>query len=83
VRELRNVIERCVLFSTGPSLPIEWLQLVAEKMGWDNLFWQTLESLNFGQLGIGVVVLMLLAWGTAWWYYRRALEDLRRNGEKG
>ena len=62
---------------------IEWLQLVAEKMGWDNLFWQTLESLNFGQLGIGVVVLMLLAWGTAWWYYRRALEDLRRNGEKG
>jgi len=27
VRELRNVIERCVLFADGETLPSEWLQL--------------------------------------------------------
>jgi transcriptional regulator with PAS, ATPase and Fis domain len=27
VRELRNVIERCVLFSDDDTLPVEWLQL--------------------------------------------------------
>ena len=27
VRELRNVIERCVLFADGPTFPAQWLQL--------------------------------------------------------
>lgn len=27
VRELRNVTERCVLFSDGPTFPVQWLQL--------------------------------------------------------
>jgi DNA-binding NtrC family response regulator len=27
VRELRNAIERCVLFASGPVLPVKWLQL--------------------------------------------------------
>jgi DNA-binding NtrC family response regulator len=27
VRELRNVIERCVLFSDGETFPVQWLQL--------------------------------------------------------
>lgn len=30
VRELRNVIERCVLFAQGEELPLQWLQLDAE-----------------------------------------------------
>ncbi len=29
VRELRNVIERCVLFSQGEEFPLQWLQLEA------------------------------------------------------
>jgi high-affinity nickel-transport protein len=61
---------------------IEWMQLVADKMGWDNIVWQTLESLDFGQLGIGVVALMILTWGIAWWYYRQALKEYRRKGQK-
>ena len=61
---------------------IEWMQLVAEKLGWENFFWQALESLDFGQLGIGVVILMVLAWGIAWWYYRHALKDLRQKKGK-
>lgn len=60
---------------------IEWMQLVAEKMGWDNLFWESIESLNFGQLGIGVVGLMLTAWAIAWWYYRRAVDQIK-SGQK-
>lgn len=32
IRELRNVIERCVLFSEGNQFPIEWLQLPGQSM---------------------------------------------------
>jgi high-affinity nickel-transport protein len=56
---------------------IEWMQLIADKAGWDNPFWQALESLNFGDLGIAIVVLMFLAWGIAWWYYRKAVRQIR------
>jgi high-affinity nickel-transport protein len=52
---------------------IEWLQLIADKMGWKNGFWEVVESLNFGQLGIIIVVLMIITWGIAWWYYHRVL----------
>jgi len=31
VRELRNVIERCVLFAQGEELPLRWLQLSAPE----------------------------------------------------
>ena len=30
IRELRNVIERCVLFADGTELPLQWLQLQPE-----------------------------------------------------
>lgn len=38
VRELRNVIERCVLFAEGTEFPVQWLQLgnPSEKMSVDN-----------------------------------------------
>lgn len=32
VRELRNVIERCVLFADSETFPIQWLQLPRESM---------------------------------------------------
>ena len=31
VRELRNVIERCVLFSDGSTFPAQWLQLPGQE----------------------------------------------------
>jgi two-component system, NtrC family, response regulator AtoC len=39
VRELRNVIERCVLFADGSEFPTEWLQLgkLTENATTDNL----------------------------------------------
>jgi DNA-binding NtrC family response regulator len=37
VRELRNVIERCVLFADGTEFPVQWLQLgTSEKLSVDN-----------------------------------------------
>ncbi|MDD5214193.1 MAG: sigma-54 dependent transcriptional regulator [Methylococcales bacterium] len=37
VRELRNVIERCVLFADGTEFPAQWLQLgTSEKVSIDN-----------------------------------------------
>jgi len=37
VRELRNVIERCVLFADGTEFPAQWLQLgTSEKVNVDN-----------------------------------------------
>lgn len=41
VRELRNVIERCVLFSEGPVFPITWLQLPGQEKPFDNRNGQT------------------------------------------
>jgi transcriptional regulator with PAS, ATPase and Fis domain len=32
-RELRNLVERCVLFSDGPVLPVQWLQLPGTNLG--------------------------------------------------
>lgn len=36
VRELRNVIERCVLFAEDAHLPVQWLQLRDGKTAQDN-----------------------------------------------
>lgn len=33
VRELRNVIERCVLFAEGTEFPVQWLQLKTPEKG--------------------------------------------------
>lgn len=33
VRELRNVIERCVLFAEGTEFPVQWLQLKTTQTG--------------------------------------------------
>ena len=60
---------------------IEWMQLIADKMGWKNGFWEVVESLNFGHLGIIIVVLMIITWGLAWWYYRKIIHHIAA-GEK-
>lgn len=37
MRELRNVIERCVLFADGSEFPVQWLQLgTSEKVSVDS-----------------------------------------------
>ena len=59
---------------------IEWMQLLSDRLGWDGGIWESIRDLDFGQLGIGVVVLMLGAWGIAWVYYRRALRHVGSAG---
>ena len=55
---------------------IEWLQLLANQLGWQSGIWGLLEHLDFGTLGLLVTGLMLLSWLAAAMYYRHALRPL-------
>jgi high-affinity nickel-transport protein len=50
---------------------IEWLQLLWIGEGWHGSFSTILQTLNYSALGGIVVVLMILVWLVAWFYYRR------------
>lgn len=58
---------------------IEWMQLLAGRMGWSTGLWGMLEGLDFGTLGLMITVLMLLSWVAAAMYYRHALRPLEKN----
>ncbi len=55
---------------------IEWMQLLASRLGWDSGVWGVLENLDFGTLGLLITALMVLSWGAAAMYYRHALRPL-------
>ncbi len=55
---------------------IEWLQLMANRLGWTSGVWALLRHLDFSVLGLLITVLMLATWGGAALYYRRALRPL-------
>jgi high-affinity nickel-transport protein len=50
---------------------IEWLQLLWIEEGWHGGFGAILQALDFSAVGGIVVVLMILVWLAAWFYYRR------------
>lgn len=52
---------------------IEWLQLLASELGWNTGIWGALENLDFSALGLMITALIVLTWGGAALYYRRAL----------
>jgi high-affinity nickel-transport protein len=52
---------------------IEWLQLLASELGWNTGIWGALENLDFSTLGLMITALIVLTWGGAVLYYRRAL----------
>lgn len=62
-----TVISVLVAFFIGG---IELLQVLARELGLAAPFWLWLESLNFETLGLGIVVLFLVAWGVAMAIYR-------------
>ena len=57
---------------------IEWMQLLASRLGWQSGIWEFLEDLDFGTLGLLVTGLMVLSWLAAAMYYRHALLPLER-----
>ena len=55
---------------------IEWLQLMADRLGWTGGGWMLLRHLDFSALGLVITLLMVATWGGAALYYRRALRPL-------
>lgn len=55
---------------------IEWMQLLASRLGWESGLWKFLENLDFGTLGLLVTGLMVFSWLAAAMYYRHALRPL-------
>ena len=49
---------------------LEWLQLLGPRLGAGGPFWTWLDGLDFGTIGVAVVVLMLATWAFAIAYYR-------------
>ncbi|MEJ2654126.1 MAG: HoxN/HupN/NixA family nickel/cobalt transporter [Acidihalobacter sp.] len=49
---------------------LEWLQLLGPRLGADGPFWSWLDGLDFGTIGVAVVLLMLATWALAIVYYR-------------
>lgn len=58
---------------------IEWMQLFADEMKLENSFWNMIKSLEFGQLGIIIVTLIIFTWGIAWWFYHRTMNEIKVN----
>jgi nickel/cobalt transporter (NiCoT) family protein len=68
-----TVISVLVAFAIGG---VELLQVLSTELGWSGAFWGWLDRLNFEQLGLGIVVLFVAAWGVAMAIYRwQRLED--------
>lgn len=52
---------------------IEWLQVLSTETKMNASFFNFLNNLDFSILGLGVVVIMLVSWLSAFVYYRRVL----------
>ncbi len=52
---------------------IEWLQVVASQLKLGGVFWSYVENINFGILGIVIVVSMIFVWVFSYVYYRKVL----------
>jgi len=52
---------------------IEWMQVIASETKTDITFFNALNQLDFSVLGVGVVIIMLISWFSAFVYYRKVL----------
>lgn len=55
---------------------VEWLQLMANQLGWQTGIWGLMENLDFATVGFMVTGLTLFSWLVAAMYYRHALRPL-------
>lgn len=53
---------------------IEWIQVVGSELNLSGPFWNVFENLDFGILGIFIVILMISTWIIAYVYYKRILK---------
>ena len=53
---------------------IEWLQVFANHFKFGGAFWNYVENINFGVLGIVIAVSMIFVWIFSYLYYRKVLE---------
>ncbi|AOV17443.1 hypothetical protein BJI67_10565 [Acidihalobacter aeolianus] len=49
---------------------LEWLQVLDMRIGSQGTFWNWVNSLDFGAIGLGAVAIMLLTWVLSVAYYR-------------
>ena len=69
-----TIISVMVAFAIGG---VELLQVMSTELGWSGPFWAWLNHLDFEQLGIGIVLLFVGAWGVAMAIYRwRRYEEI-------
>lgn len=52
---------------------IEWIQVIGLQLNLGGPFWNGIENLDFGVLGVIVVALMISTWIIAYLYYKKAL----------
>ncbi len=52
---------------------IEWLQVFASRLKLNGIFWNYVENINFGVLGIVIAVSMIFVWLFSYLYYRKVL----------
>lgn len=66
-----NVVITAMAVATALMIgTLEWLQLLGPRLGAEGVFWRWLDGLDFGMVGVAVVLLMLLTWALAIAYYR-------------
>ncbi|WP_025270227.1 HoxN/HupN/NixA family nickel/cobalt transporter [Hippea sp. KM1] len=53
---------------------IEWVQVISEKFNLNYAFFEFIDNLNFEVLGGAVVVIMILSWIYAFFYYKKYLQ---------
>ena len=62
-----TVISVLVAFAIGG---VELLQVISSELGWNGVFWNWLDNLNFESLGIGIVLVFVGSWLVAMAIYR-------------
>jgi high-affinity nickel-transport protein len=76
------------IFITGASVfialfigAIEWIQVISIELNLKGYFFVSLQKLDFGKLGIGIISIMLLSWLIAFFYYRKILKTTFNEGK--
>ncbi len=78
VDKLRKIFFNMIITATSVFVAlaigtIEWIQVVSIKMSADSPFFRFINNLNFEVLGVGVVIIMIMSWMYAFFYYKKYL----------
>ena len=48
-------------FRRGPT-PLTRLSILSEKLGWSGGIWDVIDDLDFGLIGVGIILIFLVSW---------------------